>query len=171
MKTTTKTAIVVCASLMCGCVAPAQAAPYKIVDVTMDKIDDMMEEKQTFTLLVEREGCNFCQAMNEYIEETKDEHNGIVVYHLDTSDFELYRENEGDMTLVSDTEEGNRLLEIFPFFLYTPAIYSFEEGKPVDGAFGYDETKHTVSTWNLNSTIDWTLAQNVPVWDVIEKAQ
>lgn len=160
-----------CASLVLGACSNTSKKPYTVIDVTMDELDTLLEEKKTFPLLVEREGCAFCAAMNSYIDQTKNEHDNITVYHLNTTEFKLFRKEEGAKTLVSDTEDGKRLLELFPYFLYTPAIYRIEDGKPVDGAFGYDETRHTVSLWNLDSTIDWDGAQNIPVWDYLEECQ
>ncbi|UNT95247.1 hypothetical protein [Allobaculum mucilyticum] len=156
-------------TVLSGC-SGEEKKPFTILEITMNDLDSMMESKKTFPLLIEREGCNFCEAMNAYLEETKDEHPGIMVYKIDATDFDLYRENKGDMTLVSSTEEGKRLLEIFPFYLYTPVIYRFEDGKPIEGGFGYDEATHCVSTWTLNSTINWDLAKPVYVWDYFELA-
>lgn len=150
-----------------GC---SQQTPFTMSDINMDQLASMMDNKETFTLLVERDNCEFCQAMNEYIEQTKAEHPGVAVYHLNTTDFELYREQEGDMTLISETDQGKAFLERFPYFLYTPAIYKIEEGVPVNAAFGYDEARHTVSQWAPDSTIDWNTSKPVDVWEFLSAA-
>lgn len=154
--------------LFSGCAE--EKKPFQIVEISMSDFESMMEQGKTFPLLIEREGCTFCAAMNDYIESTKNEHPGLTVYKIDATDYDLYRDDPEAKTLLSSTEDGKRLLEIFPFYLYTPVIYAIEEGKPVSGGFGYDEAKHTVSLWNLSSTVDWTLARPVYVWDYFEQA-
>ncbi len=95
---------------------------FTITDVTVQDVRDMAEDGDTFLLLVEREGCEFCQAMNDYIEETKGDHPEVHLFRLDTTDFDLVKENAEDKTLVSSTEEGKEWLKLQPYFLYTPAI-------------------------------------------------
>lgn len=152
-----------------GCSTPMSSQPFAIEDITMEQLEKKMDDKETFTLLVERDECNFCNAMNAYMDETKDEHPGIHLYKLNTTAFELYRENEGDMTLISSTEEGQAFLARFPYFLYTPAIYKIKDGKPVDAGIGYDESRHTVSNWNVDSTIDWNAAKPVDLWSFLSE--
>lgn len=149
-----------------GCSSQANnMGPLEMKEIDMDQLGKMMDDKETFTLVVERDECTFCKAMNEYLEQTKSEHSGVYnVYKLNTTNFELFRENEGDMTLISSTEQGKEFLARFPYFLYTPAIYKIEEGKPVDAGIGYDESRHTVSNWTVDSTIDWNQAKPVDVW-------
>lgn len=157
---------------MAGCSEKKTMEPLEIHDLDMAELEAKMNDKETFTLLVERDNCNFCQAMNTYIEQTREEHPGDYnVYRLNTTDYQLYRENEGDMTLISSTEDGQKLLTLFPYFLYTPAIYKIEEGKPVDCGIGYDESRHTVSTWGVDSTIDWNQARQVDLWEYLAADQ
>lgn len=66
----------------------------------------------------------------------------------------MYRENEGDMTLISNTDDGKALLSRFPYYLYTPAIYLIKDGVPESVGVGFDESKGTVSVWDTNSTIN-----------------
>lgn len=143
------------------------ASAYQQVDIDIDQLSAMMDEGQTFTLLVERDNCPFCEQLNAYIDSTKDEHDGVVVYHLDVSDYEMYREQEGDMTLISETEAGQEFLSRFPYFLYTPAIYKVDNGQPVSEALGYDAARYTVSLWNVDSPIDWDSAKPVDVWEYL----
>lgn len=147
-----------------GC---AGSDPFTITDINMEQLGSMMDEKQTFTLLVERDQCEFCQELNSYLEQTQDEHPGLQIYRLNTTDFELYREQEGDMTLISETEQGKAFLERFPYFLYTPAVYKIDQGVPVNGGFGYDAVRHTVSQWSPDSTIDWNASKPVDVWEFL----
>lgn len=155
-------------TLFAGCSNKQQASSYTQTDITMEQLAEKMDAGETFTLLVERDGCDFCEAMNAYIEETKADHPGTAVYRLDTSDFELYREQEGDMTLISETDQGKAFLERFPYFLYTPAIYHIVNGTPEDAGLGYDESNHTVSVWDTGSTIDWNASKPVDVWEFLE---
>lgn len=137
----------------------------EIKEINMEVLQEMIADKETFTLMVERDNCPFCNSMNTYLEETKADHLGKYnVYRLNTTDYELYREAEGDMTLISSTEEGKQFLSIFPYFLYTPSIYKIEEGLPVDVGIGYDEANYTISNWDVESTIDWAQARQVDVW-------
>ncbi|WP_276886081.1 hypothetical protein [Allobaculum stercoricanis] len=137
----------------------------EIKEINMEVLQEMIADKETFTLMVERDNCPFCNSMNTYLEETKADHKGQYnVYRLDTTDYELYREAEGDMTLISSTEEGKQFLSIFPYFLYTPSIYKIEEGLPVDVGIGYDEANYTISNWNVDSTINWEQARPIDVW-------
>lgn len=159
--------LMVLALLFAGCSSPQQQGPFEMEDISMEQLSQKMDAKETFTLLVERDNCPFCVAMNSYIEETKADHPGIHVYRLDTTGYELYRENEGDMTLISSTEDGQAFLARFPFFLYTPAIYKIQEGRPVEAGIGYDEARHSVSLWNTTSTIDWNAARPVDLWEFL----
>lgn len=160
------------AAVFAGCSSSANnLGPLEMKETDMEKLAKMMDDKETFTLVVERDECTFCKAMNDYLEKTRSEHPGVYnVYVLNTTDYELFRENEGDMTLISSTEQGKQFLERFPYFLYTPAIYKIEDGKPVDAGIGYDENRHTVSNWNVDSTIDWNQAKPVDVWTFLGAA-
>ncbi len=157
-----------CLTLTFAACAGEQRAPFEIRDITMDEVAQKMDGGETFTLLVERDNCPFCAALNEYMEETKDEHPGITVYRLDTTDFELFREQEGDMTLISTTDQGQAFLSRFPYFLYTPAIYRIQDGKPIDVGVGYDESRQAVSLWNVDTTIDWNQSKPIGVWEFLE---
>lgn len=144
---------------------------FEIKKIDMSELQTMLDEKQTFTLLVERDECTFCAAMNSYIEETKAEHTGLVVYEIDITDFHLMREQEGDMTLISDTEDGKAFLKVFPYFLYTPTMYHIVDGEPVQAGIGYNETDGTFNIWDVDSTIDWDTSAAESVWLFIEEGQ
>lgn len=137
----------------------------EIKEINMEVLQKMLADQETFTLMIERDNCPFCNSMNTYLEETKADHKGKYnVYRLNTTNYELYREAEGDMTLISSNEEGKQFLSIFPYFLYTPSIYKIEEGVPVDVGIGYDEANYTISNWDVESTIDWNQARPIDVW-------
>lgn len=142
--------------------------PYTQTDITVDELQGMIDNKESFVLLTERDNCPFCEAMNEYINETKKDHAGVQVYRLDTTDLELYKENQEDKTLISSSEDGKKLLQLIPYFLYTPAIYQYTDGVSDTAAFGYDQTTHTVSKWGTDSTVDFNTAEEVDVWTFLE---
>lgn len=149
-----------------GC-APA-SKPFEIKELTIDQVAEKMEKGETFVLQVERDNCPFCEAANAYIEKTKDEHPDTVLYRLDSTDFKLMREQEGDMTLISQTENGQKFLGLFPYFLYTPTLYAVIDGKPYSAGIGYDEQNNTVSQWDTQSTIDWNESKPVDIWSFID---
>lgn len=159
-----------CVFGLCACAAEKKE-PFKMEDITLEELGVKIENGESFTLLVERDNCPFCEALNTYVEETEKEHAGSVVYRIATTDFKLAREEEGDMTLISETPEGTQFLEYFPYFLYTPSLYHIENGEATEVAVGYDEGSHAVSKWNVNSTIDFNQSEPVDVWTWIESVQ
>lgn len=155
-------------SLLAAC--SQNGGTYTEVPVTMSEVSEKMDNGESFVLLVEREECPFCEALKEYIESTKDDlKQDVTVYVLDSTNFELMREQEGDMTLVSETPDGQALLSRFPFFLYTPTAYEIKDGTPVEAALGFDQSNGTFSLWDVNSTIDWDSAQPVDVWEFLSR--
>lgn len=154
--------------LLFGC-APKEA--FSEIDIDALELQDKLEAKEDFVLIIEREGCTYCEALDAYIEQTQDEHAGLVLYHLDSTDFELSRKDEEGMTLVSNTEEGNILLEMAPYFLYTPTLYKVEDGKAVEAGVGYNESTHEVSLWDVDSTIDFDKAKGQDFWQFVQEGQ
>lgn len=158
-----------CSLMLCGCHSDNVAKPFVIEDISTETLLEKMEAKESFTVMIEREGCHFCQAMNEYLEETKNEHPGIQVYHIDTTDLGLYKETDDADTLVSDSKEGQEFLAEFPYFFYTPAVYRIEGGEPVDAGIGYDASHHTLENWTVDAPIDWNAAKPVDVWSFLSQ--
>lgn len=152
------------ACLWSGC----QKAEFKEVDVSAHEVESMIEKKESFKLLVEKENCPFCEQLNAYLDENK-AGQSVTVYRIDTTNFEFMRTNAEDTTLVSDTEEGQTFLKLFPYFLYTPTIYTIEEGKVIDAAIGFNGDHDTMSLWNVDSSIDWDKAEEIGVWEYLEK--
>lgn len=146
-----------------GCSSKA-STPFEEEEITLSELEEKMDNKETFILLVERDSCPFCEALNLYIDQTKDQYGDVHLYKLNTTNYELYRENEGDLTLVSTSSEGQAFLSRFPYFLYTPVIYKIQKGQPIDAGVGYDSNRHTVSNWDVDSPIDWNQAKPVELW-------
>lgn len=166
-----KKKLIVCltAVFLCmGLSACASNHTYKQIDITMDELEQKLEDQESFKLLIERDNCPFCEQLNEYIQETKADH-GVTVYRLDVTDFDFKRENEGDTTLVSENENGKKFLEEFPYFLYTPTIYTITDGVPEQAAIGYNGEEQSMSLWDVDSTIDWDKADTIGVWEYLEE--
>lgn len=159
-------------SLLAGCSSTKDDKDdFTIETISMSEAAKKMEDKETFVLMFERDNCPFCEKLNDYIAQTSEEHSGLKVYRVETTDFELYREHEGDKTLISDSEDGKKLLELFPYFLYTPAVYQIKDGVPVKMAAGFDEQRNTISTWDVDSTVDLNVAQPADVYEFFEEGQ
>lgn len=149
-------------------VACSSEDAFKEEDITMDEILEKMDAKEDFVVIVERDGCTFCEAIQEYIEESKDEHPGITLYKLDTTDFELQKETEESTTLVSTTTDGKNFLKIAPYFYYTPTIYKFTNGEITDCGVGFSKSLKTINLWDLDSTPDLENADTQDFWKFIE---
>lgn len=155
--------------LLLSACGQADRSEFTETDITVEDLKDMTEAGDTFLLLVERDGCEFCQALNEYIDETKGDHPEVHVFRIDTTDFDLKKVNAEDKTLVSDNAEGKEFLEMLPYFLYTPAIYRYENGKAVEAAIGFNVSTDEISLWDVDSTIDFDTAKTEGVWEFLEK--
>ncbi len=141
---------------------------FQEVEVSMQEVETMFENKESFQILVERDNCPFCESLNQYIEDTKQGH-ALTVYKLDTTDFEFSKRKQEDEVLQSGTEEGQKFLEKFPYFLYTPTIYTIQDGVVRSAAIGFNEENKTMSEWNVDSSIDWDKADEVDVWKYLER--
>lgn len=143
-----------------------KSEPYQEIPITMDELKEKIENKETFNVMVIRENCDYCDALHTYIEETKDEHSNIILYTVDSTDFDFSKDEETGM-LNSATEDGQYLLSFAPYFLYTPTIYSFDQGEIITTGIGFNDYYKTVSIWDNYSTIDFSLAETVDFWDFI----
>lgn len=157
-------------SFLCfGCTMSQEA--FQEIDVSAQELQEKLDAKEDFVLIIEREGCSYCEAIDSYIETTQEEHPGIVLYRLDITDFDLVRQKEDDMTLVSQSEEGQILLDMAPYFLYTPTLYIIENGEATQAGIGYDEATKEVSLWDVDSTIDFDQAKGQEFWSFVESGQ
>lgn len=150
---------------MSGC---AKKAEFEQVSVTMDEVYEMSEAQEDFVLLVERENCPFCEELQKFIEESKQEHDNIKIYTLDTTNFK-FKKVDGKLT--SETEEGKTFLKLFPNFLYTPSLYTMRSGEAVEVGVGFDQATQEISIWDIDSIIDFDRADTKNVWLYIEEAQ
>lgn len=143
--------------------------PFTKETIDMEQLNEMVEKQESFVLLIERDNCPFCQALNEYMDDTQEEHAGITVYVLDITDMDLKKPDEDAKTLVADTESGKQLLELVPYFYYTPTLYRFEDGKATAAGIGYNSSTYEVSLWGVDSSADLETAETRNVWDFIEQ--
>lgn len=157
-----------CMTALAGC-SPGKG--FQEIEITASQLQEKLENQENFVVIVEREGCGYCEALDAYIEETSAEHAGLILYKLDSTDFDLKREKEGDMTLISGTEDGNILLNMAPYFLYTPSLYIIQKGKAVQAGIGYNDSTHEVSLWDVDSTIDFEQARTQEFWSFLESGQ
>ena len=133
------------------------------------EIQEKIDNKEDFVMIVERDECSFCEAIEEYINQTEDEHPGITLYNLDSTDFGFTSKDDGSQTLDSSTDEGKAFLEIAPYFYYTPTMYVFKDGKITSSAVGFGDTNKTVSLGGLDAPIDFDTAETQDLWEFISQ--
>ncbi|MBB5183490.1 hypothetical protein [Catenisphaera adipataccumulans] len=156
--------------LMIGLTACQQAEPYKQINISAARLQRMLNKKKDFVLLVERDNCPYCKKLNKYIKQTKDEHDGVVIYRLDMSGVTFER-TEGSDQLTTDDEDGQILLKMAPYYSYTPAVYVIRNGKVIKEGIGFDADHNTVAVWDNDSLIDFSNAEADEYWDFVEDNQ
>lgn len=147
-----------------GCMT--QKDPFQEIEITAQELKEKSENGDNFLLIVERENCGYCEAIDEYIEQTSQEHPGITLYKLDITDFKFIRQE--DSTLKADCDDSKILLDLVPYFLYTPTIYYFEDGQASSMASGFDASTNEVALWTLDSLIDFEQAEPQEFWTYLE---
>ena len=65
-------------------------------------------------------------------------------------------------------EDGKILLDMAPYFLYTLTLYVIENGKATHAGIGYSEDDHSISLWDVDSTVDFDLADAQEFWEFLE---
>ncbi len=150
-----------------GC--SANKEPFIQTEISATQLQEKLDTHEDFVLMVERDNCAYCKAMNNYIEKTKGEHGGIEVFVLNTTDFGFSRKSEDSNVLISNTDDGQILLQMAPYFSYTPAIYVIQDGKVVDSGIGFNQADATVTVWdNMDQVVNFDTAQTEDLWDFIE---
>lgn len=154
-------------ALLCAC--GANKEPFEIKSITWEEINTKREADERFLVMVIRDNCPYCKKAEEYINESKEEHPGYVLYQLDTTKYELYKESEEAKHLSAKTEEGQQFLEMAPGFFYTPTFYAFEDGDITECAIGFEPDTLRVNVWpHADVVIDFDQAQQEDIWDFIE---
>lgn len=77
-----------CAFILCiGLVGCSSKEPFEIKEITATKLQKKLDHKDSFVLIIERENCPYCESLQEYIKQTKDEHPNLVLYKIDSTDY------------------------------------------------------------------------------------
>lgn len=163
--------ILVCLVCLGISACTSDVEPFKIVDISASQLQEKMDNMESFVVIIERDNCPFCEKLSEYVEKTKKEHPGLVLYRIDTTDYGLSMISEETRRLTSSTEDGKIILDMAPYFLYTPSMYVIKEGKPVESGIGYNEMNHSVSLWGLDSEVDFNTAKMEEFWDFLERTE
>lgn len=157
-------AFVLCLSLV-GCGAKT---PFEIKEISATKLQKKLDNKESFVVIIERENCPFCEALQEYIDKTKDEHPNLILYKIDSTDYGFSKVSSDSKQLKSSTEDGKIILDMAPYFLYTPTLYVIQNGKAKHAGIGYNENDNSISLWDVDSTIDFDNADTQEFWEFLE---
>lgn len=129
-----------CTFVLCiGLFGCESKTPFEIKEISATKLQKKLDNKDSFVLIIERENCPYCESLQEYIDKTKDEHPNLVLYKIDSTDYGFSKISQDSKQLQSSTKEGKILLDMAPYFLYTPTLYVIENGKAKHA--GIDITK------------------------------
>lgn len=160
---------ILCTLVLCiGLVGCSSNTPFEMKDITATQLQKKLDKKESFVVIVERDNCPYCEAIQKYIKKTKDEHPNLVLYKIDTTEYGFTKMNDGSNQLQSSTKDGKILLDMAPYFLYTPTMYVIQKGEAKHVASGYSETDHTVSLWDVDSVIDFENADTQDFWEFLE---
>jgi predicted bacteriocin transport accessory protein len=157
-------AFVLCLSLV-GCGAKT---PFEIKEISATKLQKKLDNKESFVVIIERENCPFCEALQKYIDKTKDEHPNLILYKIDSTDYGFSKVSSDSKQLKSSTEDGKIILDMAPYFLYTPTLYVIQNGKAKHAGIGYNENDNSISLWDVDSTIDFDNADTQEFWEFLE---
>ena len=125
--------VVCCMMFLTGCAASDKGG--KIKDITLEQIQEKLEKKDNFVLIVSRESCQHCQDLKEMLNKTIKEHATILYkYEMDETSMDALVK---DATLLQQA-----LVEKDASSEYsTPHIYYIYEGVVRDSFTGYDESQ------------------------------
>lgn len=155
--------------IIAGVACSKQEQPFQIESIDVAGIEEKMKDKEDFLFVVIRDNCPYCKEMEEYLEESKEEHPGYTLYQLDATDFELYKESEEATFLSAKSEEGKTFLQMAPSFFYTPSFFAVQKGKIQSSAVGFEPDTLKVNVWErLDRAVDFDQAEKEDVWDYIE---
>ena len=157
-------AFILCLSLV-GCGAKT---PFEIKEISATKLQKKLDNKESFVVIIERENCPFCEALQKYIDKTKDEHPNLILYKIDSTDYGFSKVSSDSKQLKSSTEDGKIILDMAPYFLYTPTLYVIQNGKAKHAGIGYNENDNSISLWDVDSTIDFDNADTQEFWEFLE---
>lgn len=120
--------------LLAGC-AP-QPKSGKVVPVGIDDVFTKMDKKESFVLMLSRDGCEYCVLMHKMLKDTIEDHDTII-----------YNINMDDSTNDKLLADVAKLEKRFNKPGTTPHVYSIVDGKVKDDLVGFDENE-PMQFWN-----------------------
>ena len=92
----------------------------------------------------------------------------LILYKIDSTDYGFNKVSADSKQLKSSTEDGKIILDMAPYFLYTPTLYVIQNGKAKHAGIGYNENDNSISLWDVDSTIDFDNADTQEFWEFLE---
>lgn len=117
-----------CLLLLAGCTSQPKSG--KVVSVSIDDVFTKMDKKESFVLMISRDGCEHCVLMHKMLKDTIEDHDTII-----------YNINMDDSTYDKLIAEVKKLEKRFDKAGTTPHIYYVKDGKVKDDLVGYDENE------------------------------
>ena len=77
-------------------------------------------------------------------------------------------DHKDSFVLIIERENCPYCESLQEYFLYTPTLYVIENGKATHAGIGYSEDDHSISLWDVDSTIDFDLADTQEFWEFLE---
>ena len=96
----------------CGKFYNRDTRPGEIIKISMEEMETMMKEKETFTLVVTRDYCKYCAEFYELMESYLKNHH-VKIYDVNID------ENFG----AKSDENIEKIEDMFPDFVGTPGIF------------------------------------------------
>ena len=129
----------------CGKFYNRDTRPGKIIKISMEEMETMMKEKETFTLVVTRDYCKYCAEFYELMESYLKNHH-VKIYDVNID------ENFG----TKSDENIEKIENMFPNFVGTPGIFYIEDGKLVNQLDNesQDLTKTLFDNWVQDYKMD-----------------
>lgn len=129
----------------CGKFYNRDTRPGEIIKISMEEMETMMKEKETFTLVVTRDYCKYCAEFYELMESYLKNHH-VKIYDVNID------ENFG----AKSDENIEKIEDMFPDFVGTPGIFYIEDGKLVNQLDNesQDLTKTLFDNWVQDYKMD-----------------
>lgn len=129
----------------CGKFYNRDTRPGEIIKISMEEMETMMKEKETFTLVVTREYCKYCAEFYELMESYLKNHH-VKIYDVNID------ENFG----AKSDENIEKIEDMFPNFVGTPGIFYIEDGKLINQLDNesQDLTKTLFDNWVQDYKMD-----------------
>lgn len=136
--------------LVTGCANDKKVAnadhPGKIVSINYDKMKNKIKDKETFIVVIEQEGCHYCENYNKTLKKYLKNHH-VKIYTID-----LRAENNPQKTYDTIKNKYEKVKKGQDAFLGTPHTFIFEKGKLKESLSGereLDEVKDVIDDYDL----------------------